>query len=322
MEIKPADVQKIEGLVRSVVTEVFRSCASAPKFMNGRAFEKRVSTPRAHASEISSANPVIQKDSAAGAGSAVRTGSAAGTGAAAGASSAIGTSPAAGGGTVNSAVLAVSGIPAAVPGTPPAKRLKSDELLLDKQILTLRDVEHLPRAVKRLIVPQTALLTPSVRDELEEHGIRLARYSAEAIAALSSPTANSAAGSAASAVRSGALEVYALFTPYHPESLCPLWTRSGWHPNLRSGFVCFDGLRSSMAKNVTLNVLFTSKVDEALCRLNRDEKIRAISSVSPQKLETQWKNFSSANTLVVNPSEIGIYLAGQIVLRAAELFYA
>ena len=181
-------------------------------------------------------------------------------------------------------------------------------------------MEHLPRTVKKLIVPQTALLTPSARDELSEQNIRLARYSAEAIEELSeAPVSNAQAQ--ANRVRMGSIEVYAVFTPYNPESLFPLWTRCGWHPNMRSGFICFDRTRESMAKNQTLNVLFTSKVDEALVKLNREPKISAISSTSPERLVKQWKDFSSVNTLVVNPSEIGIYLAGQIVMRAAELYY-
>ncbi len=204
-----------------------------------------------------------------------------------------------------------------------AKTLKSDEILLDKQVITLRDVENLPRCVRRVIVPQSAILTPSVRDELSEHEIRLARYSAEAIQAFSSAISE-LAGNAQTQInrsRQGALEVYSLFTPYHPEALLSHWTRCGLRPNLRNGFVCFDGIRTSMAKNETLNVLFTSRVDEALCRLHRDEKIRAIHSVHPEKLSVQWKDFPSANTLVVNPSEIGIYLAGQVIMRGAELFY-
>ena len=206
------------------------------------------------------------------------------------------------------------------PAPAPGKKLRPEDLLLDKQVVTLRDVEHLPRAVKKLIVPQTALLTPSARDELSEQNIRLARYSAEAIAELSEAPASNAQAQA-NRVRMGAIEVYAVFTPYNPESLFPLWTRCGWHPNMRSGFICFDRTRDSMAKNQTLNVLFTSKVDEALVKLNREPKISAISSTSPERLVKQWKDFSSVNTLVVNPSEIGIYLAGQIVMRAAELYY-
>lgn len=210
--------------------------------------------------------------------------------------------------------------PVQAPAPAPGKKLRPEDLLLDKQVVTLRDVEHLPRAVKKLIVPQTALLTPSARDELSEQNIRLARYSAEAIAELSEAPASNAQAQA-NRVRMGWIEVYAVFTPYNPESLFPLWTRCGWHPNMRSGFICFDRTRDSMAKNQTLNVLFTSKVDEALVKLNREPKISAISSTSPERLVKQWKDFSSVNTLVVNPSEIGIYLAGQIVMRAAELYY-
>ena len=118
------------------------------------------------------------------------------------------------------------------PAPAPGKKLRPEDLLLDKQVVTLRDVEHLPRTVKKLIVPQTALLTPSARDELSEQNIRLARYSAEAIAELSEAPASNAQAQA-NRVRMGSIEVYAVFTPYNPESLFPLWTRCGWHPNMR-----------------------------------------------------------------------------------------
>lgn len=109
--------------------------------------------------------------------------------------------------------------PAQTAPTPaPGKKLRPEDLLLDKQVVTLRDVEHLPRAVKKLIVPQTALLTPSARDELSEQNIRLARYSAEAIAELSEAPASNAQAQA-NRVRMGSIEVYAVFTPYNPESL-------------------------------------------------------------------------------------------------------
>ena len=304
MEAGSPNVQLIENLVRSVVTEVLRVRTAAPKFTNGRPFEKRIArensgsaaasrrSPESHSAgrrmpwespSSETPKPPVSFQSRAVSGTSEN-------------------------GTAEKASTAAP--------TSAGRRLKAADLLLDKEIVTLRDVAHLPQNVQKLIVPQTALLTPSVRDELAEKGIRLARYSAGSIAALRTESP-----AISNRPTSGTLEVYALFTPYHPDPLFPAWIRSGLHPNLRSGFVCFDGLRSSMAKNETLNVLFTSRVDEALCRLNRDEKIRAISSVSPQRLEGQWKDFPTANTLIVDPSELGIYLTGQIVQRAAELFY-
>ena len=281
MNINPNDISTIETIVRTIAGEVQRARGSAPIFAGGKTFEKRVSIP------VSPAGPVPVSVQA----------------------------PAPAPVSVQAPAPAQT-----APAPAPGKKLRPEDLLLDKQVVTLRDVEHLPRAVKKLIVPQTALLTPSARDELSEQNIRLARYSAEAIAELSEAPASNAQAQA-NRVRMGSIEVYAVFTPYNPESLFPLWTRCGWHPNMRSGFICFDRTRESMAKNQTLNVLFTSKVDEALVKLNREPKISAISSTSPERLVKQWKDFSSVNTLVVNPSEIGIYLAGQIVMRAAELYY-
>jgi len=297
MEARSKDVQHIEDLVRSVVTEVLRVRSSAPKFTHGKPFEKRI--VRENRESVSARNFPETRS--------------------VGRTMPWETHSEENGLAVLSQVPSVSAVQAPsvqIAPTSSGRRLRAEDFLLEKAVVTLRDVAHLPRNVRKLIVPQTALLTPSVRDELAEQGIRLARYSAEALEALRSGTLGTQ-----DRMRAGTLEVYALFTPYHPDSLFSAWIRSGLHPNLRSGFVCFDGLRSSMAKNETLNVLFTSRVDEALCRLNRDEKIRALSSVSPHRLEGQWKDFPTANTLIVDPSALGIYLAGQIVQRAAELFY-
>lgn len=277
------EVQAVEKLVRAVVSEVYRTQnSSVPRFSKGKTYEKRVSAPISASTPVSASAPV----------------------------------------PVQISTPIQSSIPEKKVESP-AKTLKSDEILLDKQVITLRDVENLPRCVRRVIVPQSAILTPSVRDELSEHEIRLARYSAEAIQAFSTAISETTGNAQTQINRSrlGALEVYSLFTLYHPEALFSHWTRCGLRPNLRSGFVCFDGIRTSMVKNETLNVLFTSRVDEALCRLHRDERIRAIHSVHPEKLSAQWKDFPSANTLVVNPTEIGIYLAGQVIMRGAELFY-
>lgn len=278
METANLDVQTIERLVRGIVKEVFQSRASAvPPFSGIRTVEKRVSAPK-----FAPKNAVKPSDSAS-----------------------------------DSASDSVSGsISASEQNKERKTELKPDELLLDRHIVTLRDVEHLPPAVKRVIVPQNAILTPAVRDELDVQHVRLARYSQEKLAEFQSGPVKTRAG----LPPRGVLEVYALFTPYHPESLFPVWERSGLHPNLRSGGDSFEAVRASIAQNETLSVLFTSKVDEALCRLHREEKIRAVHAVNPEKLVEQWKNFSGINTLVVNPSETGIYMAGRLVQTAVELY--
>lgn len=289
MAFNPSNVQNIERLVRSVVNEVWRNRGTVPKFAEGKTFEKRLEPSQT--ARFPSA--VSLRDS-----------------------SAVSSKPASEQNSVSKTPKTISEtvLETAVPQN---KRLKSEDLLLDKQVVTLRDVEHLPKIVRRLIVPQTALLTPSVRDALDEQNIRLARYSRESIESLKTnmPQENS------DRLRAGSLEIYALFTQFHPETLFSSWSKAGWSPNLRSGFVCFDGVRESIAKNQTLSVLFTSKVDEALCRLNRNEKIFAVSASSPHRMSDQWKTFPLINTIIVEPSQSGIYLTGQIVQRAAELFY-
>ena len=52
-----------------------------------------------------------------------------------------------------------------------------DDFLLEKRIVTMRDVVALPPRVKRLQLLQNALVTPAVLDELEERGIRVRRIS-------------------------------------------------------------------------------------------------------------------------------------------------
>lgn len=282
MEMTNIDVQTIEKLVREIVKEVFHSRTSAPSFSGIRTVEKQISVPKSTVNQKTD----VQK-------------------------------------TEPTSVSVPVFIP---PQTPPLRSdlksdeqsLKSGELLLDKHIVTLRDVEHLPAPIKRLIVPQNAILTPAVRDELEEQHVRIARYSKEAFSALQT---NSKPNSRGGLPLSGGLDVYALFTPYHPESLFPVWARSGLHPNLRADGETFEAVRESIAQSETFSVVFTSKADEALCRLHRSEKIRAIRSVNPEKMTEQWKNFSGINTLVVNPSEVGIYMTGRLVQTAAELFY-
>lgn len=351
MELNPSDVQNIEKLVRSVVTEVCRVRTSVPKFAGGKTFEKRLNSSET----VNVARETAQVTSqAASQGVPVRRASAPIPAVAPVFASAVApalapksapnssristpkltlkSAPNPDVASPSSSVFAVKSAVASHPETISREasetatnskrpRLKSDELLLDKQVVTLRDVENLPKIVKRLIVPQTALLTPSVRDILSEQAIRLARYSRETIESLRTD----APQTASSRLRSGAIEVYALFTPFHPETLFASWTKAGWSPNLHSGFVGFDDLRESIAKNQaknqTLSILFTSRTDEALCQLNRNERIFAVSAVSPQRLGDQWRVFSSINAIVTNPSELGAYLAGQIVQRAAELFY-
>ena len=49
----------------------------------------------------------------------------------------------------------------------------SDELTIAERVVTLRSIEGRLTGVKRLVVPQRAVVTPTVKDELKQRQIEL-----------------------------------------------------------------------------------------------------------------------------------------------------
>ncbi|MDO4576375.1 MAG: hypothetical protein Q4D98_14300 [Planctomycetia bacterium] len=194
-------------------------------------------------------------------------------------------------------------VPTPVPQPVPSAKRSTDTFLLEKRVVTLRDVERLPLSVRRLGIPVNALVTPAVLDELSERKITLVRVTEF------SQTKK----------RGNGLDVYTVRTGYHAETFLPVWTRAGYVPRLLEGETDFASLRK-MLDLETLSIVLTSDVDEALCLLNRDDGVFAIQAGSLAKIAGQVRKLS-ANVVVLDPAQVGAYLTGRLVTAAAEAFY-
>lgn len=166
---------------------------------------------------------------------------------------------------------------------------------VQKRILTVRDVERLGESVRELVVLPETLVTPAARDALDERQVVLRRESERGTVETD-------------------LWVYAHQTRFSPQALWAVWNRAGLRPQLGESVSDWKELRQTL-KSECWNVVLTEDVEEALCLLNRDGTIRAVSVSNTSRLGKVLRKVQP-NVLVLNPLETGVYQTGQIVIQA------
>lgn len=176
---------------------------------------------------------------------------------------------------------------AAMPPTTTTKA-RSEELALSQRVITLADLEGRLGAVRRLVVPPKAIVTPAVRDELQRRGVALSFARPQAAAAMARRL------------------VAVIHESCCPASL-PTAAGEGFAVEASESNCIFESvarLAAALAAPEVAGLLLTRHVAAAICLANRRSGVRAICAADPASLAASAASVG-ANLLVVDPSGLG-----------------
>jgi hypothetical protein len=173
----------------------------------------------------------------------------------------------------------------------------SDKLVLNRRVVTLADLPERIKTVRRVIVPPGAVLTPAVRDELQQRQI-----------ALIIGEANVAAAKTAKVV----LMVAA--ATYEPAPLVSALEREGYAIELRR-MECLiratDQLAADLKSGSTMGLLVTAHSAAAVCLANRHAGVRAILGTRADRVAGEATSVG-ANLLAIDPAAMGFFALKQM----------
>jgi len=162
------------------------------------------------------------------------------------------------------------------------------ELVVSSRVVTMADVDNRLDAVKRLVVPPQAVVTPAVRDELQRNNVTLAY-------------AQAATDEAAGPLR---LMLLLAATSFDPTALIGVLGKEGIEVQTRKAdclIAACDALAGELAGPGTLGLLLTSQPAAALCLANRLQAVRAVSGTTAVAVAAGAASVG-ANLLVADPA--------------------
>jgi len=174
------------------------------------------------------------------------------------------------------------------------------DLVLDCRVVTIAEIEGRLQSVRRLVVPQGAVVTPSVQDELYRQRVTLAYASA-------SPARPTGGG-----VR---LVLATLGRRYDPSTLIGALSKEGLDVDAQT-FDCLiaatDRLAERIATGDALGLLLTRHTAAGLCLANRHNAVRGIGGDDVRAVTADAASVG-ANLLVVDPATAGLFQLKQMV---------
>ncbi len=182
-------------------------------------------------------------------------------------------------------------------GKPPVA--PGGELILTARVVTLSEVEGRLGAVRRLVVPPQAVITPAVRDELIRKNVSLA-YAPPAAARATAP------------VR---LVLVAAGSRVDPAPLVAALSNEGIEVQEHRSdclIAATDQLADEIAKPDTLGLLLTRHTAAGLCLANRLRGVRAVSGADAGAASAAAASVG-ANLLVVDPGTLSLFQLKHIV---------
>jgi propanediol dehydratase small subunit len=190
------------------------------------------------------------------------------------------------------------------------------ELVLTARVVTLGQIEGRLTGVCRLAVPQRAVVTPAVRDELKHRNILLTFAAAGENAA-----GENAAGEDASAENADtnqpSLAIVAVGTTFDPKSLTNALAGDGvevTNKECNCLIRAIDDLAPRLAKENILGILVTEHAAAGLCLANRHQGVRAVLGSDPATTASDVAAVG-ANLLVVDPRVIGPFQLKQMATQ-------
>ena len=169
----------------------------------------------------------------------------------------------------------------------PAGDTDRGDLVLSCRVVTTSEVEGRLEGIRRLVVPQGAVVTPSVHDELYRKNVTLARCGATA-------------QQAADGVR---LAVVTAGRCFDPSGLVGALGKEGINlqqHTLDCLVAATDRLAEEVVQGDTLGLLLTRHAAAGLCLANRHRHVRAVPAGDVRRLAAEVASVG-ANALVVDP---------------------
>ena len=187
---------------------------------------------------------------------------------------------------------------AAPAGASPAER--DGEVRVDSRVVTLETVAGRLAGARQLVVPQGALVTPAVRDELRRKGVALVR------------------GSAAAKVRKELARVLLVAgrTSHDPAAAVEALGQEGIDVQTETAdcmIAASDKLAAAVAAGDSLGLLWTRHTAVGLCLANRHPGVRAVLAAGVAATAAAISAVG-ANVLVVDPT-LGTAYERKQVLR-------
>ena len=139
----------------------------------------------------------------------------------------------------------------------------ADVLVLTERVVTLAHLGSTKPTVRRLVVPEGAVITPAVRDELRRRGMTLEHGSEQQ--GMSADTCE--------------LSVWNVSKRYDPSPLMATLRREGVPAGVKSS-TCLvattDALAHTIRRSDTVALILTREPSAALCLANRHTGVRAV----------------------------------------------
>ena len=174
------------------------------------------------------------------------------------------------------------------------------QLVLCGRTVTMADLPAQLDGVRRVVVATSAVVTPSVSDELTRRGIGLVRADPQSTVPERPPVV-----------------VVSMDSPLDAELLVKALQADGYGVESRHAD-CLIRATDELAKDVaggrSLGVLLTRHPAAALCLANRQAGVRAIRGTGPEGVSTDTAAVG-ANLLIVDTSSAGFFPARQMIAR-------
>lgn len=194
--------------------------------------------------------------------------------------------------------------PAPVPPPAPAPAAPAppadDSLVLNRRVVTLADLPERIQAVRRLVVPRGAVVTPAVKDLLQQQRIAL-------MFGQSNP-------SQAQAVR---VVLAVAAAHYDSAALESALGREGYpvEPRRHDCLIrAIDQLADDVQSGATMAILMTEHPAPALCLANRRPGVRAVLGVRADRVAAETESVG-ANVLVADPTAAGFFVLKQMAVQ-------
>jgi len=187
------------------------------------------------------------------------------------------------------------------PAPPPQAAAGEGELVVSSRVVALAELKDRLNAVRKLVVPPHAIVTPAVRDELRRRNISLAFGEKTAVAKTTG-------------VR---LVLLVAREAMDPTSLVASLENEGIAVETQTSDCMIkstDQLAAELRKGNTLAVLVTTYVPAALCLANRLAGVRAVWGLDARTVASDTAAVG-ANLLVVNPTGASLFQLRQLVTR-------
>jgi hypothetical protein len=175
----------------------------------------------------------------------------------------------------------------------PKPKTDKNKLRVGERVVTLASLDGRLRGVKEVIVPNGAVVTPAVRDELRKKKVRLTF--AEKAHAANASTDGMLVGMAA-----GSYDAAAVFRAVSVE------TRDVDRLDGDCWIELVRQLSQAIAAKGRFGMLITSRAAAAACLANREKAVRAVLGVSVTSVKDAMQTVG-ANLLIVDPASLGLH---------------